>query len=132
MIYIIAIISFSNIVQLIRIGFKFVVISYRNASKNQLSQNCYSQPKMGHIEVVIARNTILGINTRNYRYVFFACATCSAGRKRSGPLFSLTFFFFSFFFFYAFCFWPTLGKLPWLKICFPAYFSRNVWFLCFF
>ena len=41
--------------------------------------------------------------------------------KRSWPLFSPTFF--SFFFFYAFCFSPTSGKLPRLKICFPQYFG---------
>ena len=46
--------------------------------------------------------------------------------KRSWPLFSPTFFFLSFFFFlfsYAFCFSPTSGNLPCVKICFPQYFG---------
>ena len=34
-------------------------------------------------------------------------------------LFSLSFFFF----FYIFCFWPTLEKLPRLKMCFLQYFG---------
>ena len=38
--------------------------------------------------------------------------------KQSWPLFSPTFFFFN-----AFCFSPTSGNLPWLKICFPQYFG---------
>ena len=47
-----------------------------------------------------------------------ACGSRGGGRKRSGPLFSPTFFFF-----YAFCFSPTLGNLPCVKICFPQYFG---------
>ena len=54
-----------------------------------------------------------------------ACVRHSWWRtKRSWPLFSPTFFFFLFLSsFYAFCFSPTSGYLPCVKICFPQYFG---------
>ena len=55
------------------------------------------------------------------------CATWGGVVMRSWPLFLPTFALF-FFFFYVFCFWPTLGKLPRLKICFPHYFGmKNIY-----
>ena len=54
-----------------------------------------------------------------------ACATRGGWCKRSWPLFSPHFSAS----FYVFYFSPTLGKLPWLKICFPQYFDiarRNI------
>ena len=56
-----------------------------------------------------------------------ACATRGGGRSAAGHCFHLLFFFFFFFFSssfsYAFCFSPTLGNLPCVKICFPQYFG---------
>ena len=55
-----------------------------------------------------------------------ACAVRGGGGMRSWPLllpsFSLLFLFFSLFL-SVFCFWPTSGNLPYVKICFPQYFG---------
>ena len=47
-----------------------------------------------------------------------ACTTRGGGRKRTWPFFPLLF--------YTYCFSPTLGKPPWLKICFPPYFGITI------
>ena len=52
-----------------------------------------------------------------------ACATRGGGRSEAGHCFHLLSFFFLFSFFYAFCFSPTSGNLPCVKICFPQYFG---------
>ena len=61
-----------------------------------------------------------------------SCATRGGRRKRRWPLFSPTFppFFFLFLlFFSAFCFSPTSGKLPCVKICFSQYFGITICYL---
>ena len=67
-------------------------------------------------------------NIQNWFWSRRACVRHTWWRtKRSWPLFSHTFFFFLllffFFFSYAFCFSPTSGNLPCVKICFPQYFG---------
>ena len=54
-----------------------------------------------------------------------ACATLGGGRSEAGHCFHLFFssLFFFFFFCYAFCFSPTSGNLPCVKICSPQYFG---------
>ena len=76
--------------------------------------------------------TVFSLVFKNLRLVTFLVQACLraphvvADEAKLAIVFTyffLSFFFLSFSFSYAFCFSPTSGNLPCVKICFPQYFG---------